>query len=98
MVPQPSVHNSPGEIDFPAALSLLSTEVTGGKQKHTGQMISGAAGTGVFWLPFALGSYVASQLSVHRPCQTRVGLPGIYRHSLTGPQEGHAPARDSKTN
>ena len=42
-----------------------------------GQMISGVAETEVFRPPFAPGSQEASKPSVLRPCQKRVGLPGI---------------------
>ena len=39
-------------------------------------MISGAAGTGVFWLPFAPGNQETPQPSVHSP-PGESDLPGV---------------------
>ena len=63
--PQHSVHGLLGESDLPTALSSVNAgeistfSLEGSSKEHTRLMVSGAAGTEVFLLPFAQGSQVA---------------------------------------
>ena len=98
--PPPSVYSLPGECDLPAVPGLLSVEVrsppslqylSGGEQLG---VLSEAVGTGAFQAPFLPRSQAAPRLSCPDPARRDLASQE-YRHMLTGPQEGQAPARDS---